>query len=109
LHRACDGERDFRRDRKAYPQTAHPYDGGCMKLLQASFRYPVVGITVVIFAAAMCVSSSIDPAEKPSTTATASSASTKDDGALFTAFVSVSSHTRGTSCISSGYCLRADV
>ncbi|OLB23850.1 MAG: hypothetical protein AUH15_02395 [Acidobacteriales bacterium 13_2_20CM_55_8] len=50
----------------------------------------------------MCVSSSIDPAEKPSTTATASSASTKDDGALFTAFVSVLRHPRCMSCHSRG-------
>jgi len=73
-----------------------------MKPLRASFRFPAVGIAVLIFAAAISFSVSISAAEKPSAETTAFAAPSTGDGSLFTAFVSVLRHPRCMNCHSRG-------
>jgi len=73
-----------------------------MKPLRASFRFPAVGIAVLIFAAAISFSVSISAAEKPSAETTAFAAPSTGDGALFTAFVFVLRHPRCMNCHSRG-------
>ncbi|OLC22303.1 MAG: hypothetical protein AUH36_02360 [Chloroflexi bacterium 13_1_40CM_55_7] len=70
--------------------------------MRASFRFPAVGIALLIFAAAISFSVSISAAEKPSAETTAFAAPSTGDGALFTAFVSVLRHPRCMNCHSRG-------
>src|SRR3989442_4764768 len=87
------------RNRKADPQAADPYDGGCMKHSQTAV---LLAVAVLFFAVPMSVSRPIGAAERPTAKATASGTPAAIDGAFLVEFVSVWRHPRCMNCHSQG-------